>query len=176
MSCKSIYGYFQNSLDFLLSFFTYSFGIRSLRCSRFGRFTGFNFGLFTITQVTNIFDESRVTRKNGLCFLSGEIRHYGSFEIAQTPGNYYFFFFYRKDKAKLCFLQQDFNSNLWKKLEHELNELQCLHSYSFHCNFNIKTLKPSTTEQVFFSFFFSMVTVLDLNKIMKFLKLEEYYI
>ena len=34
-----------------------------------------------------------------------------------------FFFFYRKDKAKLCFLQQDFNSNLWKKLEHELNEL-----------------------------------------------------
>ena len=34
------------------------------------------------------------------------------------------------------------------------------------CNFNIKTLKPSMTEQVFFfSFFFSMVTVVDLNKI-----------
>ena len=33
------------------------------------------------------------------------------------------------------------------------------------CNFNIKTLKPSMTEQVFSSFFFSMVTVLDLNKI-----------
>ena len=33
------------------------------------------------------------------------------------------------------------------------------------CNFNIKTLKPSMTEQDFFSFFFSMVTVLDLNKI-----------
>ena len=32
------------------------------------------------------------------------------------------------------------------------------------------------TEQVFFSFFFPMVTVLDLNKIMKFLKLGEYYI
>ena len=32
------------------------------------------------------------------------------------------------------------------------------------------------TEQVFFSFFVSMVTVLDLNKIMKFLKLGEYYI
>ena len=32
------------------------------------------------------------------------------------------------------------------------------------------------TEQDFFSFFFSMVTVLDLNKIMKFLKLGEYYI
>ena len=30
------------------------------------------------------------------------------------------------------------------------------------------------TEKVFFSF--SMVTVLDLNKIMKFLKLGEYYI
>ena len=50
-----------------LSFFTYSYGIRSLRCSRFGRFTGFNFGLFTITKDNNIFDESRVTRKNGLC-------------------------------------------------------------------------------------------------------------
>ena len=45
------------------------------------------------------------------------------------------------------------------------------------CNFNIKTLKPSMTEQVFFfSFSFSMVTVLHLNKIMKFLKLGEYYI
>ena len=58
------------------------------------------------------------------------------------------------------------------------------------CNFNIKTLKPSMTEQVFFSFFFSVVTVLDLNKIypassgfsrpdatvMKVLKLGEYYI
>ena len=33
------------------------------------------------------------------------------------------------------------------------------------CNFNIKTLKPSMTEQVFFfSFFLSLVTVLDLNK------------
>ena len=42
------------------------------------------------------------------------------------------------------------------------------------CNFNIKTLKPSLTEQGFFSFFFSMVTVLDLNKIMNFLKLGEY--
>ena len=32
------------------------------------------------------------------------------------------------------------------------------------------------TKQGFFSFFFSMVIVLDLNKIMKFLKLGEYYI
>ena len=31
------------------------------------------------------------------------------------------------------------------------------------------------TEQVFFSFFLSMVTVPDLNKIMKFLKLGEYF-
>ena len=67
MSCKCIYGYFQNSLDFLLSFFTYSYGIRSLRCSRFGWFTRFNFGLFTITTDNNIFDESRFTKKNGLC-------------------------------------------------------------------------------------------------------------
>ena len=41
------------------------------------------------------------------------------------------------------------------------------------CNFYIKTLKPSMTEQVFF--LFPMVTVLDLSKIMKFLKLGEYY-
>ena len=40
------------------------------------------------------------------------------------------------------------------------------------CNFNIKTLKPSLTEQGFFSFFFSMVTVLDLNKIMNFFKIR----
>ena len=33
------------------------------------------------------------------------------------------FFFYRKDKAKLCFLQQDFLIYEKKKLEHELNEL-----------------------------------------------------
>ena len=41
------------------------------------------------------------------------------------------------------------------------------------CDFDIKTLQPFLTEQ---GFFFSMVTVLDLNKIMKFLKLGEYYI
>ena len=40
------------------------------------------------------------------------------------------------------------------------------------CNFNIKTLKPSISEQVFFSFFFPMVTVLDLNNIMKFFKIR----
>ena len=45
-------------LDFLLSFFTYSYVIRSLRCSRFGRFTGFNFLLFTITKDNNIFYET----------------------------------------------------------------------------------------------------------------------
>ena len=44
------------------------------------------------------------------------------------------------------------------------------------CNFNIKTLKPSLTEQGFFLFFFSMVTVLDMNEIMGFLKLADYYI
>ena len=44
------------------------------------------------------------------------------------------------------------------------------------CSCNIKTLKPSMTEQGFFSFFFSMVTELDVNKMMKFLKLGEYYI
>ena len=44
------------------------------------------------------------------------------------------------------------------------------------CSFNIKTLKLSMTEQGFFSFFFSMVTVLDVNKMIKFLKLAEYFI
>ena len=34
----------------------------------------------------------------------------------------FYYFFYRKDKAKLCFLQQDFLIYK-KKLEHELNEL-----------------------------------------------------
>ena len=38
---------------------------------------------------------------------SGEIRHYGSFEIPQTPGSSCIFFT-EKVKAKLCFLQQDF--------------------------------------------------------------------
>ena len=45
MSCKCNIRIFWNSLDFSLSFFTYSYGIRSQRCSRFGRFTRFNFGL-----------------------------------------------------------------------------------------------------------------------------------
>ena len=123
---------FLHSLDFLLFFFTYSCGIRSLRCSRFGRFTRFNFGLhlfkrslFTITKDNNISEKSGVTRKNGLqstAQCSGEIRHYGSFEIAQRPGSYLTYFFCRKDKAKLCFLQQDFL--IYKeKLEYELNEL-----------------------------------------------------
>ena len=46
------------------------------------------------------------------------------------------------------------------------------------CNVNVKTLKQSMTKQVFFSvlFIFSIVIVLDLDKIMKFLKLGEYYI
>ena len=44
------------------------------------------------------------------------------------------------------------------------------------CNFDIKTLKPSLTEQGFFSFFFSVVTVLDVNNIMGFIKLAEHYI
>ena len=45
---------------------------------------------------------------------------------------FFFFFFHRKDRAKFFFLQQDFIIYK-KKLEHELNELWCLHSCSFHC-------------------------------------------
>ena len=58
-----------------------------------------------------------------------------------------------------------------------MNFSVCIHVLFivYGCNFNINTLKPSTTEQVVFSFFLLMVTVLDLNKIMNFLKLEEYY-
>ena len=81
------------------------------------------------------------------------------------------FFFYRKDKAKLCLLQQDFLIYK-KKLEHELNELQCLHSCSFHCErvqFSYQNFKTVYDRAGFF--LFPMVTVLDLSKIMKFLKL-----
>ena len=58
----------------------------------------------------NIFDESRVTRKNGLCSqlnaadkydTMGPLKLFRHLEVI-------LFFFYRKDKAKLCFLQQDF--------------------------------------------------------------------
>ena len=60
------------------------------------------------------------------------LRHYGSFEIAQTPGSYFiFFFFHRKDRAKFFFLQQDSVIIYKKKLEQELNELWCLHTCSF---------------------------------------------
>ena len=54
--------------------------------------------------------------------------------------------------------------------------IQSFHWERVQIYFNIKTLKPSLTEQGFFLFFFSMVIALDLNKIMKFLKLGEYYI
>ena len=57
-----------------------------------------------------------------------------------------------------------------------MNSRVCIHALFIvnGCNFNIKTLKPSMTEQVFFSFFLLLVTVLDLNKIMKLLNLGEY--
>ena len=59
-----------------------------------------------------------------------------------------------------------------------MNFSVCIHDLLIvnGCSFNIKTLKPSMTEQVLISFFFSMVTVLDVNKIIKFFKLGEYYI
>ena len=59
----------------------------------------------------------------------------------------------------------------------QMNFSVCIHALFMvnGCNFNIKTLKPSMTEQVFFSFFLLLVTVLDLKKIMKFLKLGECY-
>ena len=86
--------------------------------------------------------------------------------------------FYRKGKAKIFFLQQHFPIYI-KKLEHGLNEF-FLSVFSLFiekgCNFNIKTLKPSLTKLGFFSFVFSMGTMHDMNKIMKCLKLGEYYI
>ena len=109
---------FLHSLDFLLFFFTYSYRIRSLRCSRFGRFTRFNFGLhlfkrslFTITKDNNISEKSGVTRKNGLqstAQCSGEIRHYGSFEIAQRPESYFIIFFAEKIKQNYVFSSKTF--------------------------------------------------------------------
>ena len=88
-----------------------------------------------------------------------------------------FFFFYRKDKAKLCFLQQDFLLYK-KKLEYELNELQCLHSCSFNCErvqFLYQNFKTVYDRAGFFSLSNGQA-VLELNKIMKFLTLGEYYI
>ena len=68
---------------------------------------------------------------------------------------------------------------MWTVLDNpQINFSVCIHVLHIvnGCSFNIETLKPSMTEQVFFSFFFSMVTVLDVNKMMKFLKLGEYHI
>ena len=64
---------------------------------------------------------------------------------------FYYFFFYRKDKAKLCFLQQ-------------------VLFVVKGCNFNIKTLKPSMTEQVFFFFPFNGYCAWSEYNIMKCLK------
>ena len=56
----------------------------------------FKRSLFTITKDNNISEKSRVTRKKRPLFsaqCSGEIRHYGYFEIALTPGRYIYTFF-----------------------------------------------------------------------------------
>ena len=63
-----------------------------------------------LTKDNNIFDESRVTRRNGLC------SQLNAAEKKDTMGplkllrhlEVIFYFFYWKDKPKLCFLKQDF--------------------------------------------------------------------
>ena len=127
MSCKCIYGYFQNSLDFLLSFFTYSCGIRFLRCSRFRRFTGFNFG----SRRTTMFLKKAGSLER-TAFVNSSMqqinKNYGFFEIAQTPGSSFILFCFFTERYSKNIFSPATLSNLQKKLEHELNELQCLHS------------------------------------------------
>ena len=90
---------------------------------------------------------------------------------------YYYYLFIEKVKQKYFFSSNTFQfiKKAWTWAKWTVVSAFSLFIEN-GCNFNIKTLKPSLTEQGFFSFFFSMVTVLDLNKIMKFLKLGEYYI
>ena len=97
------------------SFFTYSYGIRSLPCSRFGRFTGFNFDRSSRRTTIFLINSGPLERK---AFVLSSM-HWRNKTIIWVLWNCLdtwklFFFFYRKDKAKLCFLQQDFLS-IYKK-------------------------------------------------------------
>ena len=92
------------------------------------------------TKGNNVSKKSRVTRKNGHCF-----------------------FFYRKDKAKICLSQQNFLLSKLK-LEIELNELWCLHSFRIHY------------ERVQYSAYQHFKAVYDPVWIKKVLKLGEYCI
>ena len=73
------------------------------------------------------------------------------------------FFFYRKDKAKICLSQQNFLLSKLK-LEIELNELWCLHSFRIHY------------ERVQYSAYQHFKAVYDPVWIKKVLKLGEYCI
>ena len=91
----------------------------------------FERSLFTITKDNNISDKSWATRKNGLCWQLNAAEKKDTMGPLKLLRHLEVFFFHRKDRAKFFFLQQDFIIYK-KKLEHELNELWCLHSCSFH--------------------------------------------
>ena len=63
-----------------------------------------------MTKDNNIFDESQVTRKNGLCSQLNAAEKWDTMGPLKLLRHLevILLFFYRKDKAKLCFLQQDF--------------------------------------------------------------------
>ena len=70
VNCRCIYGYFLNSLDFLLYFFTYSYGIRSCDARVLAGLSDSTLNLFKrslFTKDNNISYKSRATGKNGLC-------------------------------------------------------------------------------------------------------------
>ena len=85
----------------------------------------FKRSLFTITRDNHVFEKSRVTKKNGLCLQLNAAAKWDTMGplklLRHLEVIYLNFFFYRNDKAKLCFLQQDFLIYEKKKLEHELN-------------------------------------------------------
>ena len=91
-------GYFYNSLDFLLSFFTYSCGIRFLRCSRFRRFTGFNFGSRRSTMFLKKAESLERT-----AFVHSSMQ-----QINKTLWVYCYCYFFTEKVAKIFFLQQHF--------------------------------------------------------------------
>ena len=132
----------QHSLDFLLFFSPIPMGFvpcdaRVLTVLPDSTLDLFKRSLFTITKETIFLKKADHQKERPLftAHFSGEIRHYGYFEISQTPGSYfiYFIFFYRKEKAKLCFLQQDFLIYIYiKKLEHELEESKLQKSPNFN--------------------------------------------
>ena len=136
-----------------------------------------------ITKDYNVSEKSRVTRTNGLCSQLNAADKWdtmGPLKLLRHLVELFYcycYFFTEKVKQKYFFSSNTFQfiKKAWTWAKWTLVSAFSLF-FENGCNFNIKTLKPSLTEQGFFLFFFSMVTVLDMNEIMGFLKLADYYI